>query len=74
MISIADLMGQLVADLEAEGIPAPLHQPLTLATVYADLARLAGEAVPPEVAAILDGPAVVRRAGTGRVGRWVPTA
>ena len=43
------LLGALVAELEAEAIPAPLRQPLTLAAVWADLCRLAGEELPLEV-------------------------
>lgn len=71
MTTLTALMAALVAELEAEDIPAPLHQDFCLATVYADLARLAGEPVPPEVAAILDGPAVARqRSDAARA--WVP--
>lgn len=72
MTTLTALMAALVAELEAEDIPAPLRQPFTLAMVYADLARLAGEPVPAEVAAILDVPAVARqRADAARC--WVPT-
>lgn len=53
---INDLMAALVAELEADGIPAPLGQPLTLGFVWADLCRLAGEELPPAVAAMLDEP------------------
>ncbi len=45
----------LVAELTAGGVPAPLAQPFTLAALWADLARLAGEPTPPAVAALLDG-------------------
>ncbi len=45
----------LVAELGAGGMPAPLAQPFTLAALRDDLARLAGEPTPPEVAALLDG-------------------
>lgn len=50
--TISDLMTALVAELvEAEGVPAfaPLDEQLTLATVLADLCRLAGEPVPTPV-------------------------
>ena len=50
------LLGALLAELEAEEIPAPLRQPLTLAAVWADLCRLAGEEPPAAVRAYLDEP------------------
>ncbi len=37
-------------------MPAPLGQSLTLAAMWADLARLAGEEVPAAVVALLDAP------------------
>lgn len=52
--TINDLMDELVAGLEGEGIPDPLGQSLTLGFVWADLCRLAGEEVPAAVAALLD--------------------
>lgn len=54
-MTIDSLMRALVAELGAGGVPAPLAQPFTLAALWDDLARLAGEPVPPEVAALLDG-------------------
>ncbi len=54
-MTIDTLMRSLVAELAAGGVPAPLHQSFTLATIWDDLARLAGEPPPPEVAALLDG-------------------
>ncbi len=50
------LMAALCAELAADGVPAPLAQPLTLAAVWFDLARLAGEEPPADVAALLDQP------------------
>ena len=47
------LCGALLAVLRAEEVPDPLHQPLTLAAVWADLACLSGEAPPAVVAARL---------------------
>jgi len=41
---IERLLRELLAELHAAGVPAPLGQPLTLAAVWADLARLAEEA------------------------------
>jgi len=55
-IVINQLMAALYAELAAEEIPQPLAQRFTLATVWADLARLAGEPVPRDVAAVLDTP------------------
>jgi hypothetical protein len=72
MTTLTALMAALVAELEDEQIPAPLHQDFSLATVWADLARLAGEDVPAEVAAILDGPAVQRQRNDA-ARAWVPT-
>jgi len=54
-MTINEAMRALVAELGAGGVPAPLAQPLTLAALWGDLARLAGEPTPPEVAALLDG-------------------
>ncbi|HEY8599282.1 MAG TPA: hypothetical protein VIL85_12675 [Thermomicrobiales bacterium] len=52
-MTINVLMAALVAELEADEIPMPLAQRFTLANVWADLARLAGEELPPEVLAIV---------------------
>ena len=54
-MSINELMAALVAELEANEIPDPLAERFTLANVWADLVRLAGEPVPAEVAAVVDG-------------------
>ncbi len=54
-MTLNDLMAALVAEL-AEEIPAPLSTPFTLAGVWDDLARLAGEQPPPCVARVLDAP------------------
>jgi hypothetical protein len=72
MVSIADLMAALVAELEEGEVPDPLGQEFTLALVWHDLARLAGEPTPPEVAAVLDGPAC-HRLPVAEVRRWLPT-
>jgi NAD-dependent oxidoreductase involved in siderophore biosynthesis len=53
-------------------VPDPLRQPFTLAAIWADLARITGEPVPPEVAAILDGPAVARQRNDA-ARAWAPT-
>ena len=43
------------AELAEGGVPVPLAQPCTLGFLWADLSRLAGEEVVPEVRAMLDG-------------------
>jgi hypothetical protein len=45
----------LYEELAAE-IPDVLHESFTLAALWADLARLAGEPLPRDVAAVLDAP------------------
>jgi hypothetical protein len=50
------LLLALVAELRAEDVPDPLNQRFTLAALWADLARLAGEAVPPAIVLALDDP------------------
>jgi hypothetical protein len=50
------LMAALVAELEEGEIPNPLAERFTLANVWADLARLAGEELPAPVAALVDEP------------------
>lgn len=46
----------LVADLAEEGVPAPLCQRLTVAALWSDLARIAGEPLPRPVAILADLP------------------
>jgi hypothetical protein len=46
---INQCMTLLVQELEGEGIPTPLLCEFTLAAVWDDLARLAGETPPPAV-------------------------
>ena len=50
------LLEALRDELAAEGVPAPLAQSFTLAALWHDLARLAGEEPPSAVAALLDQP------------------
>ncbi len=52
--TINELMRALVDELEAGGVPRPLGQSFTLAAVWLDLCRLAGEAPAAEALAILD--------------------
>ena len=57
MPTVTTLMTMLVAELAEEGIAAPLAQRFTLATIWTDLARLAGEELPAE-ALVIVGPAL----------------
>jgi len=52
-MTINEVMAALVAELEAEEVLAPLAQRFTLATVWCDLARLAGEELPAEALAVV---------------------
>jgi len=71
-MTIDTLMRSLVAELGAGGVPAPLAQDFTLAALWDDLARLAGEPTPPEVAALLDGRGVTVLPGRTEVNRPIP--
>lgn len=55
-MTLNTIMQALIAELEAGGVPDPLQQRFTLAFVWDDLARLAGEPVPARVARALDAP------------------
>jgi hypothetical protein len=57
MAALNAVMAAVVDGLAAEGVPDALAQPLTLAAVWADLARLAGEELPAWVGARLEAPA-----------------
>ena len=46
---LARIAGQLVADMQAEGIVDPLGEPLTLVAVLHDLFTIAGAPVPAEI-------------------------
>jgi hypothetical protein len=52
-MTINEAMAQLVAELTEGEIPMPLAQSFTLANVWCDLARLAGEALPAEALAVV---------------------
>ncbi len=52
-MTINALMAALVAELEDGEIPQPLAQSFTLANVWSDLARLAGEALPADALAVV---------------------
>jgi hypothetical protein len=56
-MTINALMAALVAELEAEEVVTPLAQRFTLANIWADLARIAGEELPAAALAIV-GPAL----------------
>ncbi len=55
---VSELCGRLLAELVAGDVPQPLVQRFTLAFLWADLCRLAGEPLPPDVLARLNTPAV----------------
>ncbi len=52
-MNLNDLMAALVAELADGEIPQPLSQRFTLAAVWQDLARLAGEELPAEALAVV---------------------
>ncbi len=52
-MNLNTIMVALVAELAADGVPTPLHQSFILAAVWQDLARLAGEALPPAALAVV---------------------
>ncbi len=52
-MTINAAMTLLVAELEAGEVPQPLVQSFTLAAVWQDLARLAGEALPAVAVAVV---------------------
>ena len=62
MKTLNALMAALVVELIEHDIPGPLTQELSVFALWSDLARLAGETLPPHVAALLDAPAVERLA------------
>ncbi len=55
-MTINALMAALVAELAADGIPEVLTERFTFACLWSDLARLAREPLPRDVAAVLDRP------------------
>ena len=59
-MTINDTLRALVAEMAAGDVPDPLAQPCTLALVWADLARLAGEPLPAEVEALIAAPVPLR--------------
>ena len=52
-MTINELMAALVAELTEGEVPAPLSTRFTLALLWADLARLAGEELPAEALAVV---------------------
>ena len=56
-MSINDALEAFCTELRAGGCPHPLDQPVTVGLLWYDLAIIAGEDVPPDVAALLDEPA-----------------
>ena len=58
-MTVNALMAALCDELAAGDVPAPLAQPFTLALLWLDLCRLAGEGPPAFLTALIDGPALV---------------
>ncbi len=58
-MTINDALTQFCRDLAADGVPAPLTQPFTLAALWHDLCALAGEDLPADVRALVEAPAAV---------------
>jgi hypothetical protein len=59
-MSINTILAALVEELVEGGMDDPLAEPLTLAALWSDLARIAGEPLPADVAALVDGPRPIR--------------
>ena len=57
-MTVNDLLQGLYDELEADDVPAPLHQSFPLATIWLDLCRLAGEEPPADVVAAVLGETV----------------
>ena len=72
-MTINDLLTMLCEELAAEGVPDVLAQPVTLAALWDDLARLAGEPLPRWVAAAVAeaGRERVALTATERATAWV---
>lgn len=64
-MTINHAMNLLIAELVEGDVPAPLSQAFTLAAVWSDLARLAGEPLPRAVAVLADLPVIPTRPGHG---------
>lgn len=69
---ITETFRALIAQLTEDGMPDPLHQPMTLFAVWADACRIAGEPEPPEVAALMDAPAATLLTATPSAARFIP--
>ena len=57
-VTINDLLRRLCDDLEAGDVAEPLGESFTLAPLWLDLCRLAGEEPPAFLVALIDGPAL----------------
>ena len=58
-MSVNNLMTALCDELAEGDVAEPLGQPFTLAPLWLDLCRLAGEEPPAFLLALIDGPALV---------------
>ena len=72
-MTINEALTALCEEMAAEGVPDVLAQPVTLAALWDDLARLAGEPPPRWVAAAVAeaGRERVALTATGRATAWV---
>ena len=72
-MTINDLLTLLCEEMAAEDVPDVLAQPVTLAALWDDLARLAGEPLPRWVAAAVAeaGREPVGLTAAGRAAAWV---
>ena len=58
-MSVNDLLARLCDELAEAEVPEPLGESFTLALLWLDLCRLAGEEPPAFLVALIDGPALV---------------
>ena len=72
-MTINDLLTLLCEEMAGEGVPDVLAQPVTLAALWDDLARLAGEPLPRRLAAAVEDAGLTRAplTATGRATAWV---
>jgi hypothetical protein len=58
-VSVNDLLARLCDELAEGDVAEPLGETFTLAPLWLDLCRLAGEEPPAFLVALIDGPALV---------------
>ena len=70
LVTINGTLRAFAAELADEGVKEPLASRLTLAAVWADLARIAGEAIPSDVLALIDPDPDPPPGVWGHIRRW----